>query len=195
MLWGDKSVEDFRRLAQPGYAQIVLGFNEPNEPSQSNMSPGHAVELWWAHIEPLKHQGYTKFVAPACTNSPTGIQWMRDFMGACSGCKIDAVGVHFYGTSSQAMIDYLNQMHDTFGRNLWVTEFACQNFSGGAQCSWDQIFSFMRTVTGFMDGQPWIEQYFAFGMLHDMYNVNPANQLLGWDGHPTELGRVYLGLA
>lgn len=103
-------------------------------------------------------------------------------------------------------------MHTTFNKPIWVTEFACQNFSGGAQCTWDQVFDFMRKVTAFMDGASFVQEYFAFGeclciwyvfflsfsrnpvgAMHDMFNVNPDNQLLGGDGKPTDLGRLYIG--
>jgi hypothetical protein len=193
MLWGDKSIEEFARIVKPGYARVALGFNEPNEPSQANMNPWHAADVWRQYMEPLRWQGY-KLVSPACTNGPSGISWMHDFMGACGGCGIDAVATHYYGTSAQGLIDHISEVHNAFGRNIWLTEFACQSFSGGAQCSRDQIFSFMSQVTGFMDSQPWVEQYMAFGMLYDMFNVNWENQLLGGNGYPTDLGRLYLGL-
>jgi len=194
MCWGDKSLDEFARVVTPGYARVAIGFNEPNEPSQSNMSPGHAIDVWWQYMEPLVNSGY-KLVSPACTNGPSGKTWMQAFMAGCSTCHIDAIATHYYYTSGQGLIDHINDIHDSFGRNIWVTEFACQNFGGGAQCSRDEIFGFMRHVTGFMDSQPWVEQYFAFGVLYDMFNVNWENQLLGGNGYPTELGRVYLGLA
>jgi len=193
MLWGDKSIEEFARIVVPGYARVALGFNEPNEPSQANMDPWHAANVWRQFMEPLKYNGY-KLVSPACTNGPNGQTWMNNFMGACGGCQFDAVSTHYYGTSAQGLIDHINTIHDAFGRNIWLTEFACQNFAGGAQCTRDEIFSFMGAVTAFMDGQGWVEQYFAFGMLYDMFNVNWENQLLGPNGYPTDLGRLYLGL-
>jgi len=125
MLWGDKSIDEFARLVTPGYARVALGFNEPNEPSQANMNPWHAADVWRQYLDPLKNQGY-KLVSPACTNGPSGISWMHDFMGACGGCQIDAIGTHFYGTEAQGLIDHLNAVHDAFGRNIWLTEFACQ---------------------------------------------------------------------
>jgi len=85
-------------------------------------------------------------------------------------------------------------MHNTFNKKIWVTEFAAQNFGGsGGQANYGQVFDFMRKVTAFMDNTPWVENYFAFGAMHDMFNVNPANQLLAGNGHPTDLGRIYIG--
>ncbi|KAF8639652.1 hypothetical protein AX17_000917 [Amanita inopinata Kibby_2008] len=191
MLWGEKQVEDFKNLVKPGYAKYVMGFNEPNEASQSAMDPGRAATLWKAVIDPLKTQGYT-LISPACTNGLSGKQWIEDFIKACNGCQIDAIALHYYGTSAQDMIKYLIDFHQTFQRPIWVTEFACQDFSYRTSCSRGDIFNFMGTVKAFMDKTDWVAHYFAFGVMHDMYNVNPLNQLLAPSGEPTQLGYLYI---
>ncbi|PFH52876.1 glycoside hydrolase family 128 protein [Amanita thiersii Skay4041] len=194
MLWGDKQIDDFQRLVKPGYCKYILGFNEPNQPDQSNMTPQHAADVWRQFIDPKKDQGYT-LISPACTNAPSGKQWIHDFLGACQGCRVDAIAVHFYGTSAEELIAYLQDFHATFNKDIWVTEFACQDFSGRTSCSRDDVFKFMATAKGFMDNTPWVKKYFAFGVLgvmHDMYNVNPVNQLLGSNNQPTDLGWLYI---
>jgi hypothetical protein len=50
----------------------------------------------------------------------------------------------------------------------------------------------MGTVKAFMEVTPWVRAYFAFGLLHNMGNVNKINQLLGPSGWPTDLGWYYL---
>jgi len=77
--------------------------------------------------------------------------------------KINALAVHVYGTSAQDFIDYVTDFHQTFGYNIWVTEFACQDFSGGAPCSYDEAFTFMREVTSWMDKTSFVDTYFAYG--------------------------------
>ncbi|KAF8665819.1 hypothetical protein AX16_000262 [Volvariella volvacea WC 439] len=192
MLWGDKQIADFQRLVQPGYADVILGFNEPNQHDQANMSPEHAAAVWRQYIDPLKDYGM-KLVTPACTNAPDAIDWYNRFFQACQGCTFHAMATHFYGTSADQLIAHLQQYHDLFGLPLWLTEFACQDFSGrNQQASRDEIFAFMRQVKDFMDSTPWVEKYFAFGAMHDMYNVNPLNQLLAPNGYPTDLGYMYI---
>ncbi|KAH6888377.1 glycosyl hydrolase catalytic core-domain-containing protein [Coprinopsis sp. MPI-PUGE-AT-0042] len=193
MLWGPKQIEEFYRWVKPGYARYIAGFNEPDQGGQSNLDVGYAVDLWVQHIQPLKSQGYT-LISPACTNSPAGTKWLQDFIGACNnrGCNVDIVATHWYGTSSDAFIQHVESFHNTFNREVWVTEFACQNFGGGAQCDAGQVWNFMQTVTNWMDGQWYVGRYFAFGVLHDMYNVNYANQLMGGGGQPNDLGREYI---
>lgn len=44
-----------------------------------------------------------------------------------------------------------------------VLTIASQNFNGGAQCSNDEVWNMMTTVTKYMESQDWVQQYFAFG--------------------------------
>lgn len=194
MLWGWKQVDDFVKLVKPGYAKYALGPNEPNQSGQSDMSPADGAKLWQQYMSPLKNQGYY-LVSPACTNAPSGKAWMKGFLADCKGCPIDAVALHWYGTKYQDFIDYVTDFHQTFGYPVWITEFACQDFSGGTQCSYDEAFTFMREVTSWMDKTPFVVAYFAFGAMHDMGNVNPVNQLLAGNGQPTALGDIYIGIS
>jgi hypothetical protein len=192
MLWSGKQIDDFERLVVKGYADTILGFNEPNQSGQAEMAPSEAARIWKAHIEPKRALGY-RTISPATTNAPSGKKWLQDFLKACNGgCTLDAVAVHYYHTSAEGLIEYLEDHHKTFGKNIWLTEFACQNFSGGAQCTKDEVFNFMSKVTKFMDNAPWVEAYCPFGVMHDMVNVNPLNQLMKGNGDPTDLGWAYL---
>ncbi|EEB96869.1 hypothetical protein MPER_03917, partial [Moniliophthora perniciosa FA553] len=104
----------------------------------------------------------------------------------------DALALHYYDVSADHFIDYLTDFHSTFNLPIWVTEFACQNFNGGAQCSFQQIEDFMSKAVGFMESTDWVHQYCWFGAMHDMQNVNNLNQLMSGDGGPTDLGFQYL---
>jgi hypothetical protein len=46
---------------------------------------------------------------------------------------------------------------------IWVTEFACQNFNGGAQCNEGEVWSFVQQATAWMDQTEWIGGYAPFG--------------------------------
>lgn len=43
-----------------------------------------------------------------------------------------------------------------------------------------------------MDSTSYVEQYFAFGFMHDMGNVNPLDTMLGSNNQPNALGSSYL---
>ncbi|KAI0346747.1 hypothetical protein BDW22DRAFT_1350997 [Trametopsis cervina] len=190
MLWGgssDKISQFETNIKGPGDGRWILGFNEPNEDSQSKMDVGTAVSVWNQHIQPKKNAGFN-LVSPAPTNSPTGKTWLQAFFAQCGGCTIDAVAVHIYTTSSKDAIDFINDYHTTFNRPIMVTEFACQNFGGGAQCSQDQAWSFYQDILGFAQATPWIIAVAPFSLLNDMGNVSPVNQGLR-DSQLTDLGQ------
>ncbi|KAF9218288.1 hypothetical protein BS17DRAFT_721660 [Gyrodon lividus] len=193
MLWGWNQVEDFKRLVVQGYATHVLGMNEPNEPSQSNMSPQDGASLWKQYIDPLKYQGYY-LISPACTNDQAGLDWMAAFVDACGDCTIDAVAFHFYGTDHGAFVEHATTLHNTYDKPIWITEFADQNFSGsGGQASIAEIYAFQSEVIAFVEQTPWVEASFPFGVMHDLQGVNEANALLTEDGWPTSLAYNYFG--
>jgi beta-glucanase (GH16 family) len=90
--------------------------------------------------------------------------------------------------------EYLTNFHDTFQRPIWVTEWACQNFNKGPQCSADDVVRFLDSTQSFMDQQDWVERYSWFGAMRDLQGVNTANALEDKDGHITDLGKQYIGL-
>jgi O-glycosyl hydrolase len=157
------------------------------------MDPSSAVSLWQQYLKPLKNQGYM-LISPACTNGPSGMTWMKSFLDECTDCQIDRVGLHFYGTEPQDFINYVTEVYNAFKIPVWVTEFACQNFGGGEQCTAEQVQNFLQTVTEWMDKTTYVDAYFAFGVLDNMSNVNPLDKLMDNGGGPNSLGKLYLGL-
>jgi hypothetical protein len=193
MLWGDNQISEFTKLVKKGYATCVMGFNEPNEPGQSNMTPEHGASLWKQYIEPLKNEGYTMLVSPATSSNPNGLVWVKNFMSACGGgCNPTHTAVHYYDVTASGFISYMELWHSTFNLPVMPTEFACQNFNGGAQCSESEVESFMTTAIDFMESTSWITAYFAFGVMKDMQGVNTLNQLMNSAGQPTALGQKYI---
>jgi hypothetical protein len=71
--------------------------------------------------------------------------------------------LHFYGTEPQDFINYVTEVYNAFKIPVWVTEFACQNFGGGEQCTAEQVQNFLQTVTEWMDKTTYVDAYFAFG--------------------------------
>ncbi|KAI0269224.1 glycosyl hydrolase catalytic core-domain-containing protein [Gloeopeniophorella convolvens] len=198
MLWGAKDLDAFKSTVVAGYATRVFGFNEPDQNGESNLDPTYAAQLWMEYLQPLKNAGY-ELISPACTNAPAGFTWQQNFFSACKekGCTIDALAIHHYSVVAQALIDQLNQYHNAFGLDIWVTEFAAQDFSGkNQQLSASEISSFLAETTNFMQSQPWVRAYFWFSAMQDweleQNNVNGLNALMGGDNKPNALGEQYL---
>jgi hypothetical protein len=191
MFWGYDSISQWDQVVA-GYANTVLGFNEPNEPGQANLDPSTAAGLWLQYIQPLKAQGY-QLIGPAMSSNPNGVTWTQEFMAACQGCTFDGLAVHWYDVTSELFISYIQLYYQTFNLPLWVTEFACQNYNGGAQCADDYIPQFMSTVTQYMNSVDWVVWYCAFGAMESMPNgVNPADALMDGNGNPTSLGYQFI---
>jgi hypothetical protein len=192
MLWGPNQISDFKKLVVKGYASIAMGFNEPNEPGQSNMDPGYGATLWKEYLEPLLNEGY-ELVAPTTSSDPNGRTWVDSWYKSCNGgCNPTYHGIHYYDITAQGMITYMQQWHTAYGKPIMATEFACQNFNGGAQCSASQTAAFWETVIQFMDSTDWVVAYFGFGVMTDMQGVNTDNQLMTSAGKPTSLGTKYI---
>jgi hypothetical protein len=86
----------------------VMGFNEPDatyEVGGSNIEPKKAAQAWIKNFEPLAEMGI-KLGLPACTGSPDGTVWLRQFTANCSelistgdekkNCTWDFLPVHWY---------------------------------------------------------------------------------------------------
>lgn len=191
MLWGWNQVSEFQSTVVAGYANYVLGMNEPNEAGQSNMDAATGASMWQTYIQPLANEGY-KLISPATSSAPSGMTWMKDFFAACSGCTFDGVAVHWYDVGADTFKTYVTSFHDAFNMDIWVTEYACQNFNGGAQCTDDQVWAFMEATKSWMEETEWIAAYFAFGVMTDMSGVNDLDRLMESTGLPTDLGYYYI---
>lgn len=84
MLWGPHQLGDFHSLqaSWPGTVKNALFFNEPNEPSQCNMSPQDSIPYWMNDFLPLRQNG-VRLGGAATTSAPSGLQWVLDFERVC----------------------------------------------------------------------------------------------------------------
>jgi len=54
------------------------------------------------------------------------------------------------------MINYITDFHNTFNMSIWVTEWACQDFtSANQQCSAAQVKEYMNITQSFMEKTEW----------------------------------------
>lgn len=99
MLWGPHQLGDFHSLqaSWPGTVKNALFFNEPNEPSQCNMSPQDSIPYWMNDFLPLRQRG-VRLGGAATTSAPSGLQWVLDFERVCvewgnseADCKNESV--------------------------------------------------------------------------------------------------------
>jgi len=75
---------------------------------------------------------------------------------------------------------------------FFLSEFACQDFTGKPDCTADEAWAFMVAVVKFCETTEWIVFYAPFGVMKDLGNVNAVNALMDSNGQPTALGRQFL---
>jgi hypothetical protein len=156
------------------------------------MNAWQGMDLWNQYIAPLAGQGYSILGSPATTSAPDGLTWMQTFLGGLS-VQPNVICVHWYDVGFEKFQQYVTEYWQGTGyRTIWVTEFACQNFNGGAQCSQGEIWGFVQQATQWMDSTDWIGAYAPFGFMRDMVNVNYDNRLMNEDGSPTDLGNYFI---
>ncbi|OCB84466.1 hypothetical protein A7U60_g8452 [Sanghuangporus baumii] len=201
MLWGNAAdkLESFKSTVVAGYANIAMGFNEVNEAGQANMDVDTAVSVWKEYLEPLVDEGYS-LLSPCTSSNPNGFDWMIDFFDKCDGCNVAGLTLHYYGTSAQDMIDYIEKWHNQFNIPVWITEFACQNFNtayenNGQQCSESQVWEFYETIVNFVESTDYVVSWSPFGFMKDMQGVNELDRLMQDDGTPTALGSAIINLS
>ena len=98
------------------------------------------------------------------------------------------VPIHWYDVDVSGFQSYVSSFASSTGLDIWVTEFACQNFNGGAQCSSDQTWALHQQMAAWFDEQPFVTRYAPFGMMENMQGVNQDNALMNPDGSITALG-------
>ncbi|KAJ6588480.1 hypothetical protein B0H19DRAFT_1205890 [Mycena capillaripes] len=177
MQWGRENVGQFAETVRRIRAKTILGFNEPDLASQSNIPAAEAAQLWQQHIQPLKSAG-VRLGSPAVSSAPNGLLWLASFMKACTGCTIDFIVVHWYGEGADNFSRYLASVHTQFPQHpVWVTEFADSSTNSR------DITNFMTTALKYLDEQAWIEGYSWFAF---------AVYLLDGSGNLNALGTSYI---
>jgi hypothetical protein len=194
MVWGTKGAEqtamgitnEIKTMVSAGY-HTVLGFNEPDSNTQSNISAMMAISLWPSFNNPAM-----RVISPATTSGGTAFPWMSTFMTAVNASpttmRVDAIAIHWYGwyagscdANASNLESYIKQIEGIPGnRPIWLTEFGCLNESNPS----DQVVqTFMSGALPMLAKHPRLERYAWFPR-------NTHNELVT-GGKLTALGAIY----
>lgn len=173
MLWcsNSMSAEDWEAAVDTAISQgstHLLGFNEPDQPGQCDISVEDAVAGWKTHMNPL--QGRALLGSPAITNnpSPRGITYMQDFLEQCNGeCNVDFLVTHWYGDAQNAAWNFHLQVNRTIDLakehgidQVWITEF-------GLTGTEEEQAAFITEQVQWLNDNPDVGGYAYFGALMD----------------------------
>lgn len=167
MIWGPGSVTDAElgRAAEEGTA--LLGFNEPDQPAQADMTPEQALDLW-----PRLESTGLRLGAPAVSyGGDVAGGWLDRFMrGAAErGLRVDFIPLHWYGgdfgpDAVNQLRGYLQAVHDRYGKPVWLTEYGLTDFTQnpprypGEQ----EQTAFVASSTRMLEGLDFVERYAWF---------------------------------
>lgn len=198
LIWGRNSVTSNVIANLPADTTHLMSFNEPNFSSQSNLSPAEAATLWLQVEQQLSAAGklgVIKLVAPSA--SPGGDkmpmqQWLRYFFGNCSTCHFDYQSAHIYDCNApyfdSGSVGYWIGQYASFGRPIWLTEFACPSNSGTVTEA-DELH-FMHAVLPYLDGRSDVDRYAWFTARATNVGTIPSLFASG-AGVLTNVGRLY----
>jgi hypothetical protein len=148
----------------------LLGYNEPEEPSQGNISMADAIALW-----PLLEQTDIPLVSPVPVNPFNG--WLNDFysQAGARGYRIDFTAVHWYANpDAGGLINLLQSVYNTWGRPVWLTEFSTVDWGGTATWTEENNYRFLSEFMWRAEDLIWLKRYAIFSFSGDP----PANP---WD--------------
>ena len=196
MIWGAKNTDSATLATARSQGSVLLGFNEPDMSSQSNMTVEQALDLWPKLQTTGLRLGSPAVAADAAT--PGG--WLDRFMSgaAARGYRVDFITVHWYGSDFRpgSAVDqlrtYLQAIHDRYRLPIWVTEYALISFSGGGSQypAPDQQAAFVSQSAAMLDSLSYVERYAWFGLVASGAQTGTA---LFQNGAATPTGVAYEG--
>ncbi len=193
MVWNGKPEDSYtelgRQLRKAGHKEL-LGFNEPDQAKQGNMTVEAALDLW-----PKLMETGLRLVSPSCVHPDK--DWMKAFMKGVDERKlrVDAVAVHSYGgPSADALMKRLKAVHEMFGRPLWITEFAVGDWQAKTRAENryrpEQVVDFIQQLFPQLDACKFVERYAWFAPKLDSAPLGPC-ALFNDDGTLTPVGEAY----
>jgi len=193
MVWNGKPEDSYTELGEQlrkaGYKEL-LGFNEPDQAKQGNMTVDAALDLW-----PKLMETGLRLVSPSCVHPDK--DWMKSFMKGVEARKlrVDAVGVHSYGgPNAEALMKRLKAVHEMYGRPLWITEFAVGDWQAKTRAENryrpEQVVEFIQQLFPQLDACDFVERYAWFAPKPDSASLGPC-ALFNDDGTLTPVGEAY----
>ncbi len=204
MFWSGPSQATINSvLAQnPKY---ILGFNEPENASQSNMSVATAIADWTTiSADTVAYNAANntsiQLISPAVADDSSGQSWIASFMSQAKadGLKVDAIAFHWYDddttNGSQAAADFesaVQRYHNEFGLPVFITEFADHDW-GGTYSVASMIAANTQMLSIVI---PWLnsQSYVAGYANYQWFANNETALYTGTPPLPTTLGYPYDG--
>ncbi|HTJ14134.1 MAG TPA: glycoside hydrolase family protein [Dinghuibacter sp.] len=197
MFWGGANVTSanislVQQMKTSGAAKYVLGFNEPDQSGQSNMTVSQALALW-PQLETIG----LPLGSPA-VSYPT-VAWFTQFMDsvAAEHLRVDFICVHMYvGTDDNNFVQTLETLYSQYHLPIWITEFATADWNATSTSNnmytAAQVQSFMQRLLPRLDTMSFVQRYSWFSGDPTSPQLWPS-ALFDGKGNLTALGSWYAG--
>ncbi len=193
MIWGRTGVEMDSKIPdivkQQG-SKALLGFNEPDNTEQSDLTVEKALELWPSLMKIGLPLG-----SPGCVHSDK--EWMQAFMKGVAekNLRVDFITVHSYGgLNVDELMKQLSSVHQAYQRPLWLTEFAVGDWEAKTRADNryqpEQIIKFIKAALPRLDQCHFVARYAWFPAKPDDRALGPC-ALFNADGSLTSVGQAY----
>jgi hypothetical protein len=204
MVWGRKKNAELASFTPLATSTAILGYNEPNLRSQSNLTAAAACSLWPTVLTfAKKHK--LRVGSPAanhCNPKPkpggqdsncfqNSTAWFDDFfkLPGCGLDTIDFLTTHKYGCNATSTIDYVKDLSARYKKPVWLTEFSCADAPAAKQ------LAFAKKILPVFDSLPStvVERYawFAAHAKPGSKGVATDSLLMPSSNKLTPLGEYY----
>ena len=193
MIWGHKNVNsnDLAAAAASG-AGVLLGFNEPNEKSQSHMTVEQAIADW-PHLQATGLRLGSPALGTGDDTKTNG--WLAQFMAQIKahGYRVDFICIHPYQSNfdvsqaTEALRKEIELVHNTYRLPVWVTEYGMVNWDTDAYPDADTAARFATSSAALMKDLPYVERYAWYSLIPNQKTLSLANS----DGSLNVIGRAW----
>ena len=191
MIWGADTAANIQ-TAVAGFAsngsKYVLGFNEPDNTTQSNITVASAIAL----LPAFDSVATIAVGSPATQANTTGQAWFKEYMAdvaASTTLRVDFIAIHWYGwnagscdAAASQLESYINYAESFPGnRPIWLTEWGCLNESAPTAAG---VIAFFQAALAVFARHPRLARY-------AWYQWSPNCEVYNTDDTLTDLGQVY----
>ena len=192
MIWGASDVTAATLDQVKSEGDVLLGFNEPDQSGQANMTVAQALSLW----PQLEATGMTLGSPAVSSGAATPGGWLDQFMTGAKarGYRVNFITVHWYGgdfstgPAVQQLESYLQAIYNQYHLPIWITEFALTSYAGPTPTfpTEAQQAAFLTAATTMLDGLPYVQRYAWFALpvsagsgTTGLFNPGPAATEVG----------------
>ncbi|XP_045173982.2 uncharacterized protein LOC123535392 [Mercenaria mercenaria] len=157
MVWGFYWNTDYTCHTDVSNAGVLLGPNEPNHQSQSDLTPAEAAAAWPSFES---NSNGLALVAPSAAPCGSGCngnttEWLDEFFALCTDCRVDYIATHTYWCGVDKTMDFLQMIYDRYGKPIWLTEFACRHKKNNPA----KVLSYMQEILPRLESATFIHKY------------------------------------